>query len=241
MTTTTKPALLALPTMTPVRVLDLKIPTKKQRGELIRTTVITAELEGPNELLNLLDRTLLPMLYKAVETPAEHERARQQALEGIEVVASLPMLWTSSIRWPLRLANEYSGYTLTIDRGLGNHTTGGKSASSNVVLNDVAIKGLEVTGKEGGTVKIRLRFLAPNMSDEDIGRVSHFIKRETSIMLAPPQVKQATIDGTTEAFEADQAAKREADGDDPIGDLEDDAPRKAPPRPRAKRGESRPH
>lgn len=214
----------------PIKITALGLPTKKHREGVIRTVDIAFTMEGGNQLLNLFDPVLLDQYYKAVETPADQLRHKQIQIEELDEGAPKPLLRCQNIRWPVRLSLEYIGYTLTIDRGMGDHVSGGKNVTSNIVVPETSVKGLTIECKEGGSVVVRGRLQATNMEDEDIGRLSHFIKRETRITAKAPVIKQATIDGTKAAFDKDHPGAA-ANGSVLDAELESGAT-KSRPRPR---------
>lgn len=216
----------------PIKITALGLPTKKHRDGVIRTVDIAFIMEGGNQLLNLFDPVLLDQYYKAVETPADKLRHQQIQIEELDEGAPKPLLRCQNIRWPVRLSLEYIGYTLTIDRGMGDHVSAGKNVTSNIVVPESTVKGLTIECKEGGSVIVRGRLQATNMEDEDIGRLSHFIKRETKITAKAPVVKQATIDGTKAAFDKDHPGAA-AGGSVLDGELESGASKARPARPKA--------
>lgn len=215
----------------PIKITALSLPTKKHREGVIRTVDIAFTMEGGNQLLNLFDPVLLDQHYKAVETPADKLRHQQLQIEELDEGAPKPLLRCQNIRWPVRLSLEYIGYTLTIDRGMGDYVSAGKNVTSNIIVPETSVKGITIECKEGGSVIVRGRLQATNMEDEDIGRLSHFIKRETRITAKAPVVKQAAIDGTTAAFEKDVKGSA-ATGSVLDAELESGAT-KARPRPKA--------
>lgn len=215
----------------PIKITALGLPTKKHRDGVIRTVDIAFIMEGGNQLLNLFDPVLLDQFYKAVETPADQLRHKQIQIEELDEGAPKPLLRCQNIRWPMRLSLEYIGYTLTIDRGMGDHVSAGKNVTSNIIVPETSVKGITIECKEGGSVIVRGRLQATNMQDEDIGRLSHFIKRETKITAKAPLVKQAAIDGTTAAFDKDTKGAA-ANGSVLDAELESGAT-KTRPRPKA--------
>lgn len=215
----------------PIKITALSLPTKKHREGVIRTVDIAFTMEGGNQLLNLFDPVLLDQFYKAVETPADQLRHKQIQIEELDEKAPKPLLRCQNVRWPVRLSLEYIGYTLTIDRGMGDHVSAGKNVTSNIIVPETSVKGLTIECKEGGSVIVRGRLQATNMEDEDIGRLSHFIKRETRITAKAPMVKQAAIDGTTAAFEKN--TKGAAAGGSVIDAELEAGATKARPRPKA--------
>ena len=200
----------------PVTMASLSLPARKKGADVIHTTDIAFDFEGPNTLLDLFDPELLPMIYRAAESDSEIE---QQSLEGVEQVSSLPMLRSTAIKMPMLLALEYAGYTMVIDRGLG------ETAGSNIKVDEMLVKRIRVWCKEGGSIKGSMHVQSRNVSDAQVGQLRAFLKLQTQLKLLAPVIKQSTmgdadakahfkehlasgavIDGTTAAFEKDTKA-----------------------------------
>ncbi len=187
----------------PIKIDKLSLPTKKVRDGVVKTAIIDFTIEGGNRILDLFDPELIQRFYKPVITDEDKLRQKQIQIEDQDEQAPMPLLTLTCIKWPVALVNEYTGYKLTVDHGLGDHKFGGKDTTSNIIAPEATIKGLRITCKEGGSVIVRGRALVVGMSGADIGKMSDFIKLETKISAEPPQQKQATIDGTKAAFDKD--------------------------------------
>ncbi len=192
----------------PVTMTTLSLPARKKGSDIIHTTDIGFEFEGPNTLLDLFDPALLPMIYRAAESESEVE---QQELEGVEHISALPMLRSAAIKMPLLLALEYAGYTMIVDRGLG------EAAGSNIKADEILVKRIRVWCKEGGSIKGHMHLQSRNVSSAQVGQLREFLKLQTKLKLLAPVVKQSTMD--------DSAAKqhyqeRLASGDPLAADLQ---------------------
>jgi len=195
----------------PIKIDKLSLPTKKVRDGVVKTCIIDFTIEGGNRILDLFDPELIQRFYKPVITDEDKLRQKQIQIEDQDEQAPMPLLTMTCIKWPVALVNEYTGYKLTVDHGLGDHTFAGKDVTSNIIAPEATIKGLRITCKEGGSVIVRGRALVVGMSGADIGKMSDFIKLETKISAEPPQQKQATIDGTTAAFKKDHPGAQAGD------------------------------
>ncbi len=162
---------------------SLNIRTENHGDGLARAIDMKCVMDLPNTWLDQLDPDLLDMLFKPVE-----EEEPQAKLEGVATVLK-PLLRSHRIKYPLALELDYSGYQLTVDRGLGG--------TSNLVLQEVSLNKVFINCKEGGTVELIFRLQVSNVGDDVIGRLSSYIKANMFIALKPPEMKQAAIDGTT--------------------------------------------
>jgi len=212
----------------PIKIDKLSLPTKKVRDGVVKTAIIDFTIEGGNRILDLFDPELIQRFYKAVVTDEDKLRQKQIQIEDQDEQAPMPLLTMTCIKWPVALVNEYTGYKLTVDHGLGDHTFGGKETTSNIIAPEATIKGLRITCKEGGSVIVRGRALVVGMSGADIGKMSDFIKLETKISAEPPQQKQAAIDGTTAAFEKDHPGAKAGAGSVLDSELESGSARGTP-------------
>lgn len=173
---------LRIDNFTATRLLSLNVRTENHGDGLARAIDLKCHMDLPNSWLDQLDPSLLDMLFK----PVEVEEA-QGKLEGVASVTK-PLLRTHRIKFPMALDLDYSGYQLTVDRGLGG--------SSNLVLQEVSLNKVTINCKEGGTVELGFRLQISNVGDEVIGRLSSYIKADMFIALLPPAMKQEAIDGT---------------------------------------------
>lgn len=230
--------MLRIDNFTATRLLSLNVRTENHGDGLARAIDLKCQMDAPNTFLNQLAPELLAMLFMPVEQPGA-----QAKLDGVP--DTMPLLRSHSIAWPMALEGDYSGYQITVDRGLGG--------TSNMVLQEAKLNKLRLTCMEGGTVQLQFRLQVSNVGDEVIGRLSSYIKADMFIALLPPQVKPAAIDGTQKAFEADHpdAGKKADDKPAPTGHEAGDTlaaneaaglnkPASEVPKPRAKRNTNKP-
>ena len=191
----------------PVTMASISLPARKKGPDVIHTTDIAYDFEGPNTLLDLFDPALLPMIYRAAESESEVE---QKTLEGVDQVSALPMLRSASIKMPLLLALEYAGYTMIVDRGLG------EQAGSNIKVDEILVKRIRIWCKEGGSIKGSMHLQSRNVSDTQVGQLRSFLKLQTQLKLLAPVVKQSTMtdDDAKQHFQ-----ERLASGDPLAADL----------------------
>jgi len=165
----------------------LSLPARNKGSDIIHTTDIAFEFEGSNKLLDLFDPALLPMIYRAA---VNEDELKQQTLEGVERVSDFPMLRSASIKMPMLLALEYAGYTMIVDRGLGETVPG-----SNIQVDEINVKRIRVWCKEGGSIKGSMHLQSRNVSDSQVGQLRSFLKLQTQLKLLAPQVRQASVEG----------------------------------------------
>ena len=196
--------MLRIDTFTATRLLSLNVRTENHGDGLARAIDLKCQMDAPNTFLHQLAPELLAMLFMPVEAPEP-----QAKLDGVP--ETMPLLRSHAIQWPLALEGDYSGYQITVDRGLGG--------SRNIVLQEAKLNKLRLTCMEGGTVQLQFRLQVSNVGDEVIGRLSSYIKADMFVALLPPQVKPAAIDGTQKAFEADHpdAGKKADEKPTPTG------------------------
>lgn len=197
----------------PVTLMAVNLPAKKKGQDIILTTDIVFELEGPNhEVLPRFDAQLLPMLYRPAEEGDKGPQRGQATLEGVDAVSKLPLLRTAALKMPMPLVLEFTGYTLTVDRGLGD---GPAAGSSNIVVDEATIKSIRLWAKEGGTVRIVMHVQSKNVSDEQVGQLRGLLKRRTEVTLIAPKLQQ----------DIDLEAGQRAAAGEKVGDRKVTAPR----------------
>ena len=172
--------------MTAVTVSNVNIRSELHGDEHVPAADISIRMTTSNTILSEFDGHLLSMLYQA---PDRGPNAQQQPeLDGVEPVSNLPLLRSNKIEMPLKLKNEFAGYELTVDRGLG--------AKSNIVVGDCMVNKVRVDCKEGGTVDLSFRVQAAKLSADVLGKLGTLIGNECEITLQAPTERQAPIDGT---------------------------------------------
>jgi hypothetical protein len=183
----------------PVTMAALSLPARKKGQDIIHTTDIAFDFEGPNKLLDLFDPALLPMIYRAAENDLE---LKQQTLEGVERVSDFPMLRSAAIKMPMLLSLEFAGYTMVVDRGLGE-----QRKDSNIAVDEINVKRIRIWCKEGGSIKGSMHLQSRNVSDAQVGQLRSFLKLQTQLKLLAPQIRQQEMDGAGKALDDELAGK----------------------------------
>ena len=144
-------------------------PRAEMHGDQPKPAVdLMIEAACPNTVLNSFHPELRAMLYKKDENPDLVD----QVIEGDSMTAlRMPKLGT------LKYDQEYTGYTVTVDYGMGG--------DSNIVLSDVKVDKFKFTAQEGGTVTVQCRIIA-HPDEKDIGPLCNFIQRDIILSITPP-------------------------------------------------------
>ncbi|HWK72213.1 MAG TPA: hypothetical protein VNS29_15370 [Burkholderiaceae bacterium] len=122
-----------------------------------------------SEVLIYLHSQLRQLLFKKNDSPDLVDQVQDsEALTELRFPKMGPIKWT----W------EGTGYTLTVDYGLGD--------ASNIVLGDCEVDNFKIDPMEGGTVNISFRVIC-HPETADVGRLCEMIQREIQITLAPPE------------------------------------------------------
>ena len=175
-------------TATKAKVLTVEVLSQKNRQPDEDPGVkMKLELQISNDMLAHFDGFLKGALFTK---GASSESARTAQLDGIPVVSDMPNLSKIGMKigrfsWD----EELTGYTLTIDRGLGG--------KSNLVVTDCILSDWKFTPKEGGTVIARVSVESSNVSAKDWGTFAKLKSRPVEILAEPPKVDDAqqTIEG----------------------------------------------
>lgn len=178
-----------------VTMVSLSLPARKKGAEVVHTTDLCFEFEGSNKLLDLFDPELLPMIYRAA---VDENELKQQTIEGVEHVSDFPMLRSASIKQPVLLALEYAGYTMIVDRGLGE-----SRKDSNIQVDEIGVKRIRIWCKEGGSIKGSMHLQSKNVSDNQVGQLRSFLKLQTQLKLLAPKIRQDEIGAAGKALDAE--------------------------------------
>lgn len=194
--------LFQLTTPLPVKLARLATPSRKKGGDIIHTTDIVVEFEGPNHvILPLFDPELLDQLYRELRAG---EAPQQGDLAEVEVISGKPVLRSTSLKQPISLALEFTGYQMLLDRGLG-------IAGSNITSDEVTVKGIRIWVKEGGSTKGDMHLQGRNFSGPQVGQVRDMLKTASTLTLIAPKI-QDELPGTQ------GKPQRGANGAPPAGD-----------------------
>ena len=153
--------------------------------DLMPAVDLSFTLDAPNTALSSFDKHLLSSIYfKSENGPI----GGQGTLEGVEEVAALPNLRFPSMG-PLKWGKDLTGYTLTIDHGLGG--------KSELVLADCKVNEFRLHPKEGGTVEIKFRVqCSTSLTEKTLGKLSLLVQHEIPIKLSAPEAagRQASLE-----------------------------------------------
>lgn len=158
---------------------------KRGPDDLMPAVDLSFTIDAPNTVLSSFDKHLLSSIYfKSENGPV----GGQGTLEGVEELAALPNLRFPNMG-PLKWGKDLTGYTLTIDHGLGG--------KSELVLVDCKVNEFKLQPKEGGTVEVKFRVqCSTSLNEKTLGKLSLLIQHEIPIKLAAPEAsdKQADFD-----------------------------------------------
>lgn len=137
-------------------------------------------MQLPNHDLTMFDGSLKAFLYTK---NANTSTGQQETLEGIEPITDLPNLSRiGRIHWDI----ELTGFTLTIDHGMGG--------ASNIEVTDCVLSKFRIAAQEGGTVALDFMVESQDVAANVFGKLATLKNREVEIMLTAPVVEQAEID-----------------------------------------------
>lgn len=188
----------ALETMTKFKIKKFDTLSDKDRepGEKHGLQVVFGGGNMPADLIAIIDGAWRQFLF-AKKPP------KQAPIDGMESEGLTP---AGSKIGVVSWHEEFTGYTLVIDYGMGD--------KSNIVLTDCKVSGLKFRPKEGSAWEItRLIVESPNATKKIIGEVGVLKSCEVSIQLIPPTVgdePQSRIDDTKPASKPPKAKGKSA-------------------------------
>ncbi|WKB52984.1 hypothetical protein [Eleftheria terrae] len=201
----------SLESMTAVHVKNVNVRSEMHGDEHVPAADIAFKWVAPNTVLSEFHGALLDMFYTA---PEPRQPDTQTTLECVAPISHKPLLRCSLIDQPLKLSNEYVGYALTVDRGLGG--------DSNIELDGCSVNQFRLHLLEGGTVEVHFRAQASKLSGPTIGDLATLIGDEVRITLTPPKAAPELIDGSR-----DSDWYRGGDDDEDDGEEMEPAPKDA--------------
>lgn len=159
------------------------------------------ELTTHNSILDTIDPTLKPMLYKTPDS---------QVLPGVE--DALTVLRCNSVERVL-LPTKHEGWRLSVDNELDETKPMG--------FGSCKVDKFSVEPKQGGSVVLRFRVGTSDLDAARMGMLGMHIGQSIWITLLAPKPGEKPIDGTKAAFEKDHpdatdlfAGDSEGPGDD---------------------------
>lgn len=176
-------------------------PRSEKHGDDDKPAVsLSLEIVAANTLLDSIDPTIRPTLYKAVDD--------QEDLPGIE--KATPVLRCNSID-RVTLPTKHEGWTLQVDDGIDD--------TEPMTFGTCKVDKFSVEPKQGGSVVLRMRVGTSDLDAARSGFLGMHVGQSVWITLTAPKPKADAIDGTTEAFERDHPLFGQAGA----GDRDDDA------------------
>lgn len=179
-----------LETPTKAKLLEVVVlPDKDRAPDTDPGTALNFILTVGNDHLSLFDPLLLSSLYTAVAK--DKAEPQQQGLEGVpringvDITSNMPKLTSLGMKlkefsWDL----ETTGNALLIDFGMGG-------PKSDIAIDDVKLLNFKIFPAEGGSVTIKFRAEAPNISEKMHGKLACLKTREVTITLTPAQISDA--------------------------------------------------
>ena len=148
--------------------------TENHGDALVHAKDLNWKLDGPNTLLDLINPSLRPALYK---------HAGSKPIPGVEDIT--PELRTGILEGPLSLKYEGSGYQLTVMYG--------EVTEDKIELHGSELAKFKVDPKDGGTVTLFFRSSHAGLDMAAMGRLDTFDGKELQILLAPPALQGGTL------------------------------------------------
>lgn len=181
-------------TLTKSKLSSVNVRSEKHGPELVPAVDLKIAVDASNDILDKFHADLKSSLYfKAQED-------KQETLDGIEPVTSLPNLRFPKLDGALKWDTMGAGYTLMLDYGLG--------ADSNLVMTGCEINNFAFTPKEGGTVELVFRVQIKDLDERILGKLAVLAQHDIHITLTAPtpaDVEDFTKPMENPFFDADPA------------------------------------
>lgn len=121
-------------------------------------------------------------LRKMFYTKGSGAGDEQGTLTGVSPISDTPNLRSDALLMPVKLDLDLTGYTVVIDRGLGDE-------KSNIALADCKVNKFGLDLLNGGSVEIAVRVQKAGVDDHLPGLLLAMLGAETAISLTPPSVE----------------------------------------------------
>ena len=184
-------------------------PRKEAHGDdHVQAISLRVRLEAGNEVLLLLHPALQDMIFwRGPELEA------QKQVDGL--LAVKPNLRCPMVEGPWKLDFDVTGYTITLDHGLG------AEAGSNLELRDCTLSKFTVNGKEGGTAIVEWSVASnKEITPELVGALCSLEGDEITVHQKAPAIDSRADDAESKAL-----AKQK--GQEAAGQQRIDTPEKA--------------
>ncbi|MEO8391180.1 hypothetical protein [Polaromonas sp.] len=130
-----------------------------------------------NTVLTQFDKLLKGFLYEKNGAAA----AKQQVLDGVEVVSDMPQLREAGSKLgELHWKDEQTGSTLHIYQGV--------TGDGNIKLRDGKVHGFKLVPKEGGTTQVFFTFFTTDVDAEILGELAVLHQHDIDIELSAPEI-----------------------------------------------------
>ena len=183
-------------TMAKAKLTDVEVLSQKNREPDDNPGAkLTLEMEMASSMLALFDGSLRSFLL----TKAPGAQGEIDGVEGEQLSTIGAKI--GAFAWDL----EISGYTLTIDNGLGG--------KSNLEVVDCSASGFRITPKPNGFV-VKFHVESEDISEAMFGKLAKLKSRDMLITLDPPEVAQQPLKGLPDGKTS--KAKLDASGRSPF-------------------------
>ena len=157
---------------------SINLRSERHGDDLVPAVDLKFTIDASNDILTSFDGHLKSSLYfkSAASSTSQGE------LDGVDPVSDQPNLRFPKLG-PLRWEDERTGYTLTIDHGMGG--------KSDLVLESCSVNNFSITPKEGGTVELSFRVQAIHVKEKEMGRLATLVQHDLEISLTAPDIEES--------------------------------------------------
>lgn len=185
---------------TEAKLVDVRVLSQKNR-ELDEDpgAKLVLQISLENYVLNGFDPALKACLFTAQQAIKKAE-ASQAELDGVEPVSDTPNLSGIGAHiGVLRWTQEMTGYTLTVELGLGGR-------KSNLLIFDCKLSHWRLTPEQGGTVVVKCDLESQHISDAAWAKLAKLKSRKITVTLRAPVVAAELLDAMEPAKPEDAKA-----------------------------------
>ncbi|MCW5141094.1 hypothetical protein [Burkholderia cenocepacia] len=137
-----------------------------------------------NTVLDELDKHLRPAFYEKERAGPKATASPQQEMSLPRADVELTSRKCVNVHTPLKLKNEYDGYTIVFHRGA--------TEKSEIKLGQVKLSEFSVDPQDGGSALIACNaYVKPTVQDR--GYIDHMAQTEIEITLTPPAPKSPDL------------------------------------------------
>lgn len=171
--------MLALTSLTRAKLQDVRILVVKDRApdSNVGAKLVLSRIQLPAAALAMLSPDLPKILFRPAVSST---KAKQQELDG--VAPALEPSDVGSHAGKIRWSGEGTGYTITIDFGVGG--------PSNIVLKDARVYGTTVKALESGGAELGVCVDVPDVSPAIWAKLPSLKTAELQVLLTPPEMTE---------------------------------------------------